>query len=242
MQYIRPASDRGRAHFSWLNSFHSFSFGQYYDPAHMGISALRVINDDTVVPGAGFDTHGHRNMEIISYILNGTIEHRDSAGNTEQLHAGELQRMSAGSGIRHSEYNASDDKLLRFLQIWIEPNVLDIQPEYEQMPIPDSKGVHLLLSPDGEDSSLKLHQDARMYQVKIDAQEEIELPLHEGNAYLHVIQGKAELLERDASLTEKIKLEPGDAVGGPITKSSRYLLKAEYAGPDPLIVLWFLLP
>jgi redox-sensitive bicupin YhaK (pirin superfamily) len=132
MIILRPANERGTANFGWLDSKHSFSFGRYYDPEHMGFSALRVINDDSVAPGAGFATHGHRDMEIISYVLQGSIAHKDSEGNVEVLPAGEFQLMSAGSGITHSEYNASQTDPLKFLQIWIQPNTLGSSPGYQQ--------------------------------------------------------------------------------------------------------------
>ncbi len=129
---LRQEKDRGRAQFGWLDSRHTFSFGHYYDPQHMGFSVLRVINDDIVQPGAGFDTHGHRDMEIISYVLEGAIEHQDSEGHQQKLPAGEFQLMSAGKGIYHSEYNASSTERLRFLQIWIEPKEKGSQPDYQQ--------------------------------------------------------------------------------------------------------------
>ena len=157
MIYHRPSYERGSANFGWLDSKHSFSFGNYYDPEHMGVSALRVINDDTVTPGAGFGKHGHRDMEIISYVLDGAIEHKDSQGNQFVVKAGEVQRMSAGTGITHSEFNHSEDDALRFLQIWIIPNEMGIEPEYEQKLIEQNGKMTPLASPDGVDGSLTIH-------------------------------------------------------------------------------------
>ena len=147
MNYIRKSDSRGKVNFGWLNSKHSFSFGSYYDPQHMGWSVLRVINDDQVSAAAGFDTHGHRDMEIISYVLEGAIEHKDSMGNQFVLPAGEVQRMSAGSGITHSEYNHSKTDSLRFLQIWIQPKQLGILPSYQQAKIPQDLAMTALVTP-----------------------------------------------------------------------------------------------
>ena len=160
---IRRGNERGAVDFGWLKSRHTFSFGSYYDPAHMGVSALRVINDDRVDAGAGFDTHSHRDMEIISYVKRGVIEHRDSMGNTRQLPPGEFQLMSAGSGITHSEYNASSSEPLEFLQIWIQPEVTGIEPGYQQKAFVREPGLQLIASSDARGQSLKLHQDAALY-------------------------------------------------------------------------------
>ncbi|WP_211233694.1 pirin family protein [Zooshikella ganghwensis] len=157
MDYIRRAEDRGKTNFGWLDSRHTFSFGQYYEPQHIGISALRVINDDTVIGGADFDTHGHRDMEIISYILEGSIEHKDSMGNQFTVTQGEVQRMSAGSGILHSEFNHSPTKSLHFLQILIQPNVRAIKPSYEQAKIKQSDTLTPLVTPNGRDGSQMMH-------------------------------------------------------------------------------------
>ncbi|NMG65983.1 pirin family protein [Azoarcus indigens] len=192
----RLAQDRGHANFGWLDSHHTFSFGSYYDPRHMGVSALRVINDDRVVAGAGFDTHRHRDMEIISYVLEGTIEHKDSTGTHSQLKAGEVQVMSAGRGIAHSEYNPSAKDGLHFLQIWIEPAVDGIAPGYVQQDFSGLRGKNLIVSPDGRDGSLPIHQDASVYQLKLAAGEEAS---HEATAgrsyYVHVAQGSLRVNE-----------------------------------------------
>jgi len=191
---IRHANQRGHANFGWLNSKHTFSFGEYYDEAHMGYSALRVINDDTVAPGMGFHTHGHRDMEIISYVLRGEIAHKDSEGNVETLPAGEFQLMSAGSGIRHSEFNPSAANDLHFLQIWIQPNVYGQQPGYQQKDFGQAKGLTLVVSPDGENGSLVIKQDARLYQLILDANSSVELTANsKRHYYVHVVDGELQI-------------------------------------------------
>jgi hypothetical protein len=162
---IRPSEQRGPSDLGWLQSRHTFSFAGYYDPQHMGVSALRVINDDRVAPGAGFATHSHQDMEIISYVKQGSIEHRDSMGNVQVLPAGEFQLMSAGTGVTHSEYNPSSSERLEFLQIWIEPNQYGIEPAYQQKRFAGRTGLQLIASPDGRESSLLVHQDACLYQL-----------------------------------------------------------------------------
>ncbi len=187
---IRYADERGKADFGWLQSCHTFSFASYYDPAQMGFSALRVINDDRVAPGAGFDTHGHKDMEILSLVLAGEIAHRDSAGNTEVLPAGEFQLMSAGSGIYHSEFNASKQQELAFLQIWLQPNQVGGEPGYQQKDFGQHQGLTLILSPDGRDGSLTLRQDAMLYQLILPQQGTVPLTVAAGRqVYVHVISG-----------------------------------------------------
>lgn len=194
MLEIRHANQRGSADFGWLKSRHSFSFGSYYDPSQMGFSALRVINDDIVTPGAGFDTHGHKDMEILSLVLQGSIAHKDSAGNTEVLPAGEYQLMSAGRGIYHSEFNASEQDMLRFLQIWLLPDRTGEAPGYQQKYFGEHNGLTLILSPDGRDGSLKLKQNALLYQLILPANEQLQLPLQrQRNAYVHLISGELKL-------------------------------------------------
>lgn len=165
---LRRSGERGHAEHGWLDSRHTFSFANYYDPRFMGVSDLRVINDDWVSPGAGFDTHPHRDMEIISYVLKGSIEHRDTMDNHRRLNAGELQVMSAGSGVRHSEYNPSPDERLNFLQIWIRPDRNGEEPRYAQKDFSDSRGITLMVSPDGQERSLPIRQDAYIYKVSLD--------------------------------------------------------------------------
>jgi hypothetical protein len=233
MFYYRAAESRGKANFGWLNSQHTFSFGNYYDGDHMGISTLRVINDDVVAPGAGFGNHGHRDMEIISYILEGSIEHKDSMGNQFTVPAGEVQRMSAGTGIMHSEFNASKTEPLKFLQIWITPNVTGIKPSYEQMPIVQSSTMTALVTPDGHDGSLSIHQDASIYRLKLKAGESYELEAlakdeNERVGYLHVLEG--------SSVNVGTGLKAGDGLG--IIKDQLTVT----ASDDGLVALWFDLP
>jgi len=188
---IRRSEERGAAQFDWLNSRHTFSFGSYYDPAHMGYSALRVINDDEVIPGAGFPTHGHSDMEIISYVLEGEIAHRDSEGNIATLPAGEFQLMSAGSGITHSEFNASKKDKLKFLQIWIRPNTYGQAPGYQQKDFGRNDGLTLVISPTGEQGSLVIKQDAKLYQLLLQpgGSAHLENP-YKRKHYVHVIDGE----------------------------------------------------
>jgi redox-sensitive bicupin YhaK (pirin superfamily) len=193
---MRAANERGHANLGWLDSYHTFSFANYYDPRHMGVSVLRVINDDTVAPAAGFGTHGHSDMEIISYVLSGALEHKDSIGNGSIIRPGEVQRMSAGSGIRHSEFNASQKEAVNFLQIWIVPNVSGIQPSYEQKnfsaELPGR--LRLVASSDGRDGSVRLHQDACMYVGKPEDGQTLNHTLASGRtAYVHVARGQLEL-------------------------------------------------
>jgi len=171
MLTVRKAEDRGHANFGWLDSHHSFSFGQYHDPAHMGFGPLRVINDDRVAPGAGFGAHPHRDMEIISYVLEGAMEHKDSIGTGSVIRPGDVQRMSAGTGIRHSEYNASETEPVHFLQIWIMPEKTGIAPSYEQKNFPAAERtgkLRLVASGTARDGALKIHQDADVYASLLD--------------------------------------------------------------------------
>src|SRR5207248_1798939 len=166
MIQIRLAAERGHFNHGWLDTYHTFSFADYYDPANMGFRSLRVMNDDRVGPGAGFGMHGHRDMEIITYVLDGALEHKDSMGNGSVLHYGDVQRMTAGTGVRHSEFNHSRSELVHFLQIWIEPNVQGIAPGYEEKHFtPESKKgqLRLIASPDGRAGSVLIHQDAAIY-------------------------------------------------------------------------------
>ncbi|WP_246394536.1 pirin family protein [Microbulbifer rhizosphaerae] len=225
---MRRARERGRAEFGWLDSRHSFSFGHYYNPNHMGISVLRVINDDTVAPGAGFNAHGHQDMEIISYVLKGAIEHKDSLGNQFVVPAGEVQRMTAGTGITHSEYNHFSSESLRFLQIWIRPNRLGLEPSYEQKAIAQSGHLTSLITPDGQEGSLTIHQDVSIFRLKLASDEGELLEASRGIGYLHLIEGGAQVNGRE--------LGPGDALG-----SFGELLEVR-AREDGLIALWFDLP
>ena len=193
MLELRPAAARGLANLGWLHSHHTFSFGSYYDPEQMGFSDLLVINDDRVRPGKGFDTHGHRDMEIFSYVLEGALEHKDSMGNGSVIRPGDVQMMSAGTGIRHSEFNASRQEPVHFLQIWIVPDRLGVTPRYQQKHFTDAdkRGrMRLIISPDGAEGSLSVHQDARVYAGLFDGAEQQRFVLPEGRfAYLHVARG-----------------------------------------------------
>jgi redox-sensitive bicupin YhaK (pirin superfamily) len=194
MTELRLAKDRGHANHGWLDSFHSFSFADYHDPNHMGFGPLRVINEDRVQPGMGFGTHGHRDMEIISYVLEGSLEHKDSMGNGSVIRPGNVQRMSAGTGVRHSEYNPSRDARARFLQIWIEPDRRNVAPSYEEIQVDaDAKRgrLKLVASPDGADGSVRIHQDARLYATLLDGADAVVHALAPGRrAYLHVVRGE----------------------------------------------------
>jgi hypothetical protein len=190
---LRKGADRGHADHGWLRSYHSFSFADYYDPAHMGFGPLRVINEDRVAPGQGFGTHGHRDMEIISYVLEGALEHKDSMGNGSVLRPGDVQRMSAGRGVMHSEFNHSREALVHFLQIWIEPGVRGIAPGYEErhFDAASKRGrLRLVASPDGRDGSVTIHQDAFVYASLLDGAERVTHRLAPGRrAYVHVARG-----------------------------------------------------
>lgn len=197
MIQIRKADTRGHANFGWLDSWHSFSFGGYYDPAHMGFGALRVINDDVVAPGAGFPRHDHQDMEIVTYVLEGALEHQDSLGNKGLIRAGEVQRMRAGTGIEHSEYNASAAEPVHFLQIWITPDQHGLEPGYEQISLePGEKAnrFHLIASSTPQPGAVHIHQDAAIYAAEFKPGDSAEMPLAQGRrAYLQVAQGEVRL-------------------------------------------------
>jgi hypothetical protein len=221
MTELRRANERGHADHGWLNSYHSFSFADYHDPRHMGYGPLRVINEDRVKPGSGFGTHGHRDMEIISYVLEGSLGHEDSMGNGSTIVPGDVQRMSAGSGVRHSEYNHDKQGTTHFLQIWIEPSVSGIAPSYEQKhftPAEKRGRLRLIASPDGAEGSVKLHQDARAYAGLFDGAERATHAVEPGRkVYLHVARGglsvNGERLEAGDALktdTRTLELEGGN--------------------------------
>ena len=211
MLTVRKSQERGHADHGWLNSFHSFSFAGYYDPNHMGFGNLRVINEDRIAPGRGFGTHGHRDMEIISYVLSGELAHKDSMGNIKGIPPGDVQRMSAGTGVQHSEFNHAEGQTTHFLQIWIEPNVGGIPPSYEQKTFPDGQkrgALRLVASPDGRDGSVTIHADACLYAGLIDAQETVDKALDPARkTYVHLVRGTLQvngqaLSAGDAALME----------------------------------------
>ena len=193
MLTVRKSQDRGHADHGWLHSMHSFSFAGYYDPAHMGFGNLRVINEDRIAPGMGFGTHGHRDMEIISYVLSGELAHKDSMGNVKGIPPGDVQRMSAGTGVQHSEFNHAEGQTTHFLQIWIEPNVRGIAPSYEQKTFADAEKrgtLRLVASADGAQGSVKIHADAALYAGLLDGEEAVTLALDPARkTYVHLVRG-----------------------------------------------------
>jgi len=207
---VRRAAERGHANHGWLDSWHSFSFGDYFDPEHVEFGALRVINEDRVLPGAGFGTHGHRDMEIISYVLEGALAHKDSMGNGSTIRPGDVQRMSAGTGVQHSEFNASQQALVHFLQIWIQPNQKGIAPGYEERDFSEAEKrgrLRLIASPDRADGSVLIHQDARVYAGLFDAAERARLEVTPGRRiYAHVARGTIEANGTHLGAGDAIKL------------------------------------
>ena len=208
MQEIRRANERGYADHGWLKSFHSFSFADYYDPRHVEFGALRVINEDRVQPGQGFGTHGHRDMEIISYVLEGALAHKDSTGSSSTIRPGDVQRMSAGHGVQHSEFNPSSDEGVHFLQIWIHPNERGIPPSYEEKRFSEEEKrgrLRLIASPDRADGSVLIHQDARVYAGLFNGKESADLEVSRARrVYVHVARG--------AVAANDVTLQAGDAL------------------------------
>ncbi len=220
MLTLRKSQDRGYADHGWLRSFHSFSFAGYYDPAHMGWGNLRVINEDRIAPGTGFGTHGHRDMEIISYVLTGELAHKDSMGNIKGIPPGDVQRMSAGSGVMHSEFNHAPEQTTHFFQIWIEPNVQGIAPSYEQKTVPPaSKRGALSLIAGPQNALIKIHADASLYAGLFDGDEQASVSIASGRkAYVHLVRGQLQvngvtLNEGDAALLDNeslVSLQQGE--------------------------------
>jgi quercetin 2,3-dioxygenase len=226
---IRKSGERGHFDLGWLDTYHTFSFDQYYDPNHMGFRSLRVINEDVVQPGNGFPTHAHRDMEIITYILEGALEHGDSMGNGSIIRPGDVQRMSAGTGVRHSESNPSSNQLVHLLQIWILPAEKSIPPEYEEKKFSDDEKrnkLRLVVSPEGREGSVKIHQDARIYASLLDDGQEVVHTLANGrSAWLQVAAGSVTLNDTP--------LKQGD--GAAVTKESTIRITAQ----EPAEVLLF---
>lgn len=207
MLRIRRADERGKADFGWLQSNHTFSFGQYFDPNHMEFRSLRVINDDRVEAGRGFGTHPHKDMEIISYVLSGQLEHKDSMGNGSLIQAGEFQRISAGTGITHSEFNPSATNPTHFLQIWIEPHARGLKPSYDQRSFPSSL-LTLIASSTGEDDSMTMNQDAKIYRGQLAANETVELPLSQARyGWLQLIRGSLHLNNQQFQVGDGVGIE-----------------------------------
>lgn len=220
MLTVRRSQDRGQADHGWLKSRHTFSFADYFDPDNVEFGALRVINEDRVAPGTGFGTHGHRDMEIISYVLDGELEHKDSIGNGSVMRPGDVQRMSAGRGVLHSEFNPSRRDPVHFLQIWIKPNVFGIEPSYEQkhFATQDRRGrLQVIVAPDGADGAVRIHQDARVYAGLFDGAEQARLDLEPNRrAYVHVVRGRVDV--NGISLSDGDGLKVIDAA--PVTLSN----------------------
>jgi redox-sensitive bicupin YhaK (pirin superfamily) len=211
MMTLRPSAARGYADHGWLKSFHSFSFAGYHDPEHMGFGNLRVINEDRIEPGRGFGTHGHKDMEIISYVLSGELAHKDNMGNVKGIPPGDVQRMSAGTGVQHSEFNHAEGQTTHFLQIWIEPNVNGIAPSYEQKTFADTEKrgkLRLVASNDGAQGSVTIHADAKIYAGLLDGDETSALALNPNRkTYIHLVRGDLEvngqkLAQGDAAMIE----------------------------------------
>jgi redox-sensitive bicupin YhaK (pirin superfamily) len=216
MTRIRRADERGHATLPWLDSYHTFSFGQYYDPLHMGLSNLRVINDDRIAPAGGFPTHGHENMEIVTYVLDGALEHKDSMGNGSVIRPGDVQYMSAGTGVRHSEFNHSRSEPVHLLQIWLRPNRFGVQPGYAQQHFPAEarrNRLALLVSPDGRDGSIRTHQDALMFAALLDDGAAVEYRLAaDRQGYLHLARGAARLGDVPLAAGDGVHLGPDDSL------------------------------
>lgn len=230
---IRRSEQRGRADHGWLRARHSFSFAGYYDPDEMGWGALRVINEDIVAPAKGFPMHGHRDMEIVTLLLDGALEHRDSLGNGAVIRPGEVQRMSAGTGVRHSEFNPSADAAAHLLQIWIRPREAGGAPGYEQRSFPEREGATLLVSPDGRDGSARIGQEASLTRLRLGAREDAAVSLAPGRlGYAHVISGELSV----AAAADRLRIAAGD--GLKVADETVVRFSAE----TPADLLWFDLP
>lgn len=207
MIYLRKAEERGHANHGWLDSWHTFSFANYYDANFMGFSALRVINEDVIAGGQGFGTHPHKDMEILTYVLSGTVEHQDSMGNKEQIPAGEFQIMSAGTGVRHSEYNASSSEPLHLYQIWIIPESTGIEPRYDQRRFADVTGRQLILSPDAREGSLKVYQDMTLSRWVLKADESDTIALDPSRRiWIQVVKGEVQVNDQPLATSDALAI------------------------------------
>ncbi|KGA35086.1 pirin family protein [Pectobacterium brasiliense] len=225
MIYLRQAQDRGHANHGWLDSWHTFSFADYYDPDFMGFSALRVINEDVIEGGQGFGTHPHKDMEILTYVLSGAVEHQDSMGNKEQVPAGEFQIMSAGTGIRHSEYNASKDEQLHLYQIWIIPEKTGLTPRYEQKRFDVQQGRQLVLSPDAREGSLKVFQDMTLWRWALKAQEQSVYQIQaDRRVWVQVVRGTVEINGQKAEASDAFAVWDETAISVHASEDSEILL------------------
>ncbi len=225
---LRPSAARGHANHGWLDSHHSFSFANYYDPEHMGFRALRVINEDVIAPGMGFGTHGHHDMEIVTYVTEGALEHRDSMGEHSIIRPGEVQRMTAGTGIRHSEFNASRSEAVKLLQIWLLPAEEGLEPGYEQKLFADAEKhnrLRLVAAPDGRDGALTIHQDVALYAGKFDAGAGVGFPLRAGRgAWVQMIDGRIRLNGQPLQAGDGAAFEAVDSLDIVADEASEFLL------------------
>ncbi len=242
---IRPHDERGRTRFDWLDSSHTFSFGDYNDPAHMGFRTLRVINDDYVEPGRGFATHSHRDMEIVTLVLDGALEHKDSTGTSSIIRPGDVQRMSAGTGITHSEWNHSKSEEVHFLQIWVLPDTRGLKPGYEQKNLPEESRrgrLAVLASRDGRDGSVSLHQDVSLHWARLDPKQTVAHLLKPGrHAWVHVARGAARVNDRalvagdGASASDEKVLTITGVAPAPSSATGRHAEGAAYPCADVLV-------
>jgi redox-sensitive bicupin YhaK (pirin superfamily) len=224
---IRKANERGHAEHGWLDSYHTFSFANYYDPDWMGFRSLRVINDDLVMPGGGFGTHPHRDMEIITYVLSGALEHKDSMGNGRAIRAGDVQYMAAGTGVKHSEFNPSKEEAVHLLQIWIQPDEKGVKPRYAEKSFKDAAAgtLHLVTSKTGRNGSIAIHQDADLWLAKLDAGNRVEHKLAKGrHAWLHVAEGEVSLNGKALSGGDAVAISEETLLELNATKSAQVLL------------------
>src|SRR5262245_41137519 len=225
---IRKAAERGHFDHGWLDTRHTFSFGDYYDSAHLGFRSLRVINDDRVAPGQGFGMHGHRDMEIVTYVLDGALQHRDSMGNGSVLRAGELQHMTAGTGVRHSEFNPSDNEWVHFYQIWLLPRRQGLKPGYEQLAVGEDEKrnrFRLVASPEGGEGTLTIHQDARLYLASLLPGESVSHQIERGRAaWLQVLRGSVNFLGNALSAGDGVAVTDEDTVAVQASAPSEVLL------------------
>lgn len=216
MIQVHKAAERGHLDHGWLDTYHTFSFGDYFDPARMGFRSLRVINDDRVAPGQGFGMHGHRDMEIVTYVLDGALAHKDSIGNGSIIKAGELQRMTAGTGVRHSEFNPSDTEWVHLYQIWLLPQRKGLEPSYEQLAVGEEEKrgrFRLVASPDGVDGSLTIHQDARLYLASLSPGEGVAHEIDRGRAtWLQVLRGSVNVLGHDLTAGDGVAVTDENAI------------------------------